>query len=788
MFLSMNWISDFVDLSGLDKLKLINQFSLSTAEVENDIYFKGSDLSGVVVAEIKSVENHPDSKKLHLLKVDAGESELTDVVCGAPNVRVGMKTAFAKVGAKIGEIEIAPRKLAGYLSNGMCCSEKEIGISDDNSGIMEITDDIPNGTDLKSVYAIDDIIFEVDNKSLTNRPDLWGHYGIAREFAALSGRPLKDIGGVDLSKYDSLPKVDMKIEDSLCQRYSCLQVENIKRTVSPVDMRIRLYYCGMRAINFLADLTNYLMLEMGQPMHAFDSRKVEKIRIKRFDTPFTFQTLDGVERNIDENTLMICNDNTPVAIAGIMGGLDSEIVDDTTTLTLESATFNAASVRKSTVRLAHRTDASMRYEKCLDPEMTVTAIARFVELLQKYDDGASVVSALTDDYAYHYDNVELKFDKAFVDKYTGIDISNDTIVKTLKSLGFGVELENDSFTVDVPSWRATKDVTMKADIIEEITRIYGYDNFDIHTAVAPLYPVRPSIEKTVEDKIKDLLVKRFSLHELHSYVWSYYDELKAIGLDADGVIKLDGATNPNIETIRRSIIPTQLCQVKSNTSFALRFGIFEIGRVVTGLDENNNCIEKKKLAITLFSKIAPVSVLFYKLRDILEIMSDDIKHKPLTFEAKQAEYPYQHPVNLNRVFCDGVEIGEIGIVYPTVQKKIDKKASIVYAEIDVEAFANIENASIQYIEPSRFPEMEIDLSFISKTFAPISIAIAEAKSPLVKNVYVTDIYEDENDGSKSITTRIVFAHPERTLTKEEVTEVIDKIIATLKDKGIELKK
>lgn len=788
MFLSMNWISDFVDLSGLDKLKLINQFSLSTAEVENDIYFKGSDLSGVVVAEIKSVENHPDSKKLHLLKVDAGESELTDVVCGAPNVRVGMKTAFAKVGAKIGEIEIAPRKLAGYLSNGMCCSEKEIGISDDNSGIMEITDDIPNGTDLKSVYAIDDIIFEVDNKSLTNRPDLWGHYGIAREFAALSGRPLKDIGGVDLSKYDSLPKVDMKIEDSLCQRYSCLQVENIKRTVSPVDMRIRLYYCGMRAINFLADLTNYLMLEMGQPMHAFDSRKVEKIRIKRFDTPFTFQTLDGVERNIDENTLMICNDNTPVAIAGIMGGLDSEIVDDTTTLTLESATFNAASVRKSTVRLAHRTDASMRYEKCLDPEMTVTAIARFVELLQKYDDGASVVSALTDDYAYHYDNVELKFDKAFVDKYTGIDISNDTIVKTLKSLGFGVELENDSFTVDVPSWRATKDVTMKADIIEEITRIYGYDNFDIHTAVAPLYPVRPSIEKTVEDKIKDLLVKRFSLHELHSYVWSYYDELKAIGLDADGVIKLDGATNPNIETIRRSIIPTQLCQVKSNTSFALRFGIFEIGRVVTGLDENNNCIEKKKLAITLFSKIAPVSVLFYKLRDILEIMSDDIKHKPLTFEAKQAEYPYQHPVNLNRVFCDGVEIGEIGIVYPTVQKKIDKKASIVYAEIDVDAFANIENASIQYIEPSRFPEMEIDLSFISKTFAPISIAIAEAKSPLVKNVYVTDIYEDENDGSKSITTRIVFAHPERTLTKEEVTEVTDKIIATLKEKGIELKK
>ena len=429
----MNWISDYVDLSGLDKLELINKFSLSTAEVENDIFFKGSDLSGIVVAEIKSVEDHPESKKLHLLKVDAGDGALTDVVCGAPNVRVGMKTAFAKVGAQIGDITITPRKLAGYTSNGMCCSEKEIGISDNNDGIMEITDNLENGTDLKSVYAIDDIIFEVDNKSLTNRPDLWGHYGIAREFAAIAGRELKSLDTLDLSQFDNLQKVDLKIEDPLCQRYSCIQVDNIKVHESPVNMRIRLYYCGMRSLNLLADLTNYLMLEMGQPMHAFDSRKVEKIRIKRFSEPFTFKTLDGVDRNIDENTLMICNDNTPVAIAGIMGGLDSEIVDDTTTLTLESATFDAASIRKSTVRLSHRTDASMRYEKCLDPEMTVPAIARFVKLLKDIDSESQVVSALTDEYAKKYDTVTLTFDKAFVNRYTGIEITNEQILKTLTS-------------------------------------------------------------------------------------------------------------------------------------------------------------------------------------------------------------------------------------------------------------------------------------------------------------------------------------------------------------------
>lgn len=785
MFLSMNWISDFVDLSGLDKLDLIHRFSLSTAEVENEIFFKGADISGIVVAEIKEVAEHPKSEKLHLLKVDIGEAELVDVVCGAPNVRVGMKTAFAKVGAKIGDIEIAPRPLAGFMSCGMCCSEKEIGISDDNSGIMDITDDAANGTDIKELYEIEDIVFEVDNKSLTNRPDLWGHYGIAREFAALAGRKLKPLDVVDLKKYDNLPRIDMKIEDPLCQRYSCLQVEDIHTTVSPVNMRIRLYYCGMRAINFLADLTNYLMLEMGQPMHAFDSRKVEKIRIKRFPEPFVFQTLDGIDRNIDENTLMICNGDTPVAIAGIMGGLDSEIVEDTTTLTLESATFNAASTRKSTVRLAHRTDASMRYEKCLDPEMTVPAIARFVKLLTDTDKDAKVVSSLTDEYAFKYPEVTLNFDKAFIDKYTGIDIPNETIISTLLSLGFGCENNGNKFTVTVPSWRATKDVTIKADIVEEITRIYGYDNFDIHTAETPLYPVRESVEKTVENKIKDMLVHRYSLHELHSYVWAYTDEYKALGIEVEDNIKLIDATNPNIETIRNSIVPTQLCQIKTNVNFAADFGVFEIGKVVEGLKADGMCDEHKKLCVTLFSKTKSLENLYVELSTMLSVMADNIKHKALTFTPAEATHSYEHPRNLNTIFCDGVALGEIGIVHPTISKKIDKKAAIVFTEIDVAAFAEIKDAGIHYEEPSRFPEIDVDLSFVTETFAPIGKAIENANCPLIKKVEVTDTYRDEN--GKSITVRLTFSHPEKTLTRDEVMEVANSIIADLASRDVALK-
>ena len=328
MFLSMNWISDFVDLSGLDKKALIHRFTLSTAEVE-DVYEKGADLSGVIVAEIVSVENHPTSKKLHLLKVNTGK-EVLDIVCGAPNVRVGLRVPLAVDGSVVSGHKITPATVGGFTSYGMCCSEAELGISADNSGLMEITDDIPLGTDLKSVYAIDDIVFEVDNKSLTNRPDLWGHYGIAREFATLTGRPLKAAPSVDLALYNGLAEVPVKVEDDFCFRYSAIRVENITAHMSPVNMRIRLFYCGSRAINLLADLTNYVMMELGQPMHAFDQRRVNSIVVRRFPETFNFKTLDGQDRKIDDTMLMICTgDETPVAVAGVMGGLESEIEDDT---------------------------------------------------------------------------------------------------------------------------------------------------------------------------------------------------------------------------------------------------------------------------------------------------------------------------------------------------------------------------------------------------------------------------------------------------------------------------
>ena len=789
MFLSMNWIGDFVDLSGLDKKALIKNFTLSTAEVE-DIIEKGNQLSGVVVAKILSVENHPDSKKLHLLKVDKGD-EVLDIVCGAPNVREGMKVALATVGGQIGEITIAPRKVGGYMSYGMCCSESELGISDDNSGLWEITDDIALGTDIKEVYDIDDIIFEVDNKSLTNRPDLWSHYGIAREFATITGRELKCPALVDTKQFDNLPPVlvDVKATE-LCYRYSAIKVENVTRKVSPVNMRIRLFYCGSRAINFLADLTNYVMMELGQPMHAFDNAKVDRIEVQTFPEGLKFTTLDGVERNIDENMLMITSGNEPVAIAGVMGGDASKIDDDTTSLLLESATFDGVSVRKTTTRLGLRTDASQRYEKMLDPELCHVATQRVLKLILDLDPEAKVISSFTDSYVKHYPTITLNFDKRYVDRYTGIDISTETIVKTLTSLGFGLTVDGDSFSAVVPSWRATKDVTIKADIIEEITRIYGYDNFDIFTAESPILPVRKETLKSEEDRMKDLLVKSYRLHEVHSYIWSDIKKNEELGITTPDNVRIINAQTPDHAILRRSMIPTLLSFAKENRGYADDFGIFEIGHTVDGKRENGECDEQNKLGVLLYSKTKSEEALFLRAADAVRELVCDILHKAPEFVSAECDYDFEHPVNSFDITVDGKKIGYISVPHPTVCENIDKKCAIAFFEIKTEAFAKTAVGALKYAEPSKFPAIEIDVTFATDpaglVFGQLKECAKNAAGELLSDMWLKDIYTAE-DGSYAVTFRFAFLSRERTLTKQELTPVVEAITGAYSALGIAVK-
>ena len=783
MFVSMNWIKEYVDFGNQDIVSLIKRFTLSTAEVE-DIYFKGKEVSGVIVAQIKSVEAHPNSKKLHLLKVDTG-SRICNVVCGAPNVAPGQKVAFAPEGSHVVGGEITKATIAGYESEGMCCGEDELGISDDHSGLMAIDVDCPLGTDIKSIYAIDDIIFEVDNKSLTNRPDLWGHYGIAREFAVLAGTKLKPLNLVE-PKYSGSNELEVNINrPDLAYRYTCCAFKNITRKVSPTNWRIRLYYCGMRAISLLVDLTNLIMLEVGQPTHAFDGTGIKSITV---DTPkenFKFKTLDEVERNIDTETLMIYTNDKPSAIAGIMGGLESEIEGTSDSTVLECAAFDGVSVRKSTVRLGHRTDASMRYEKMLDPELTMTACYRFWAMLKEVDNGAEVASKITDKYVKKYPQLTIDIDKAYIDRYTGIDISSETIYKTLTSLGFGLDKKGDSFHVTVPSWRATKDVSLKADLVEEVSRIYGYDNFAITSTHSLLKPVRDLVSRDEDNRVKDLLVKRFSMHEIHSYIWFEGKKLFDIGIEIEENPKLINSVTPENTVLRNSMIPTLLTCTYENKSYADKYGIFEIGRVVEGTDKDGLCNERRMLGAVLYSKKQDEKSVYFEAVEIIRQIASTIKHVEPSFEKAALTHKWQHPKNTSTIFVGGKKVGSLGTLHPFNVSKIDKNAAIVYFQIDMELFNEVPVQEVLFQDISRYPAIDYDISLVlpkNANFNEAKAKIAGLKIAELKSTNVFDVYELENE--TSVTVRFSFGAYDRTLSMDEVQADIKKIVAELEKCGI----
>ena len=799
MLISMNWISDFVDLTGLDKMALIRQFSLSTAEVENEIFHKGADLSGVVAAQIVSVENHPESHKLHLLKVDAGDGQLTDVVCGAPNVQLGMKTAFAKVGAQLGDITISPRKLAGYTSYGMCCSEKEIGISDDNSGIMVLPEDVPCGTDLKALYPIDDIIFEVDNKSLTNRPDLWGHYGMAREFSTLSGRPLKALPVADLAAYNNLPAIDMKIEDPLCQRYSCLRVENINRHVSPMAMRIRLNYCGMRDINFLADLTNYLMLEMGQPMHAFDSRKVEKIRIRRFPESFPFQTLDKVERTIDPNTLMICNGDKPVAIAGIMGGLDSEIVDDTTSLTLESATFDAASVRKSSVRLAHRTDASARYEKAIDPERCDQTFDLSMQLFRELYPEMQV-TGLADQYPVPLKKAEIDVALSWLERRLGKSLTPGDVKHKMELLGYQVTFDGDNMHVVVPTWRSTGDVSIKADIMEEVARMYGYENFEAAPITTSFDGAINQLDKDLERKIKEYLSFRCGMQEIFTYPWMDESYVNAILQDTAGILALSTPPSPSERLIRSSLLPNLCKAVVKNERYFDEFAIYETAQVFR--DENYTTpydpreklpSQRKHVAGAFVCGGKDVTTLFRKAKGVLEMMPRYTHMEGFTL--KQVEKPVwaDNVVWLN-VYLGEERIGDLALLSKKVSMECGiKNLNVMLFELDQDCLKPFRSRTNTFTHLAEYPMTDYDISLLldgEVKWADVAQTIGGVKNELLHGASFVDEYRGKQvpEGKKSLTARLTIGSREKTLTSAEIEDVANGVINKLvKRFGAELR-
>ncbi len=772
MLISCNKLKTHIKNSeSIDWLSIWDKFTIRTAEVEG-VTIKGDDLKDVVVAEIIECENHPKKEKYHILKVNNGK-EIVDILCGAPNVRVGLKTAIVNVGGMVSGITIEEKKIAGVMSQGMLCSEVELGIGDDHTGIIEFPDDAVVGMDIKDYLPVEDIIVEIDNKSLTNRPDLWGHYGIAREIAAITNHELLplEIEEVVNDKKD----LDIKILDKdLCSRYCGLKIENIENNKTPFDIKIFLYYTGMRSISLIVDLTNYLMLELGQPMHAFDSRVVKKIEVSKGKDNTLFTTLDNETRKIKNDNLMIKNNNEYFAIAGVMGGLDSEIKDDTNSIVLESATFDATSVRKTATSLGLRTEASARYEKSLDPNMTDIAIKRYLKLLKDQNKDLVVASNLTDIYPKVLVPSVIKLNKDTLDKYLGFNMKSEEVIDILESLSFKVKENKTFYSVTVPTFRATKDVTLEADLIEEIARIYGYERFKIEPLKLDL--TFKSLENSFEEvyKLKRLLASKWNLHEVHSYLWYKTNFLNKCNISKENTTLL-GKKDDNI--LRDDLNLSLLEIVLENAKYYNDFGIFEVGTIINK-DEN-----RQMMSILLTDSIDNIEKSYMNAKKIVATLFKTLKNINIEFKSAKAKDYY------NKEYCLDIIVKNNGIgqIKLFKNKIVPKKKIVIAIELNVDAYLKLDKEITTYTEISKYQNVNLDYSIIlnnNEKYIKLEKLLKAFKNDLIKDFKLIDTYKHEKETTYTI--RFALISFDKTLDQNDLQTFKDEFIKYIKANGLNI--
>lgn len=789
MKISLNWIKDYVNLDDISADEIVKRFNLSTAEIE-DVEFKGKNTFGVVFGKIVEIKDHPTNNHWHILKVDVG-SKILQIVCGAPNVRLNMLTCVATDGGCVNGYKISVAKRGEIVSEGMCCSAAELGLGTDDDGIMDLNGDYPIGEDIKKVWPVDDIILEIDNKTLTNRPDLWGHYGMAREFSVIFNRPLKNINLEDLTKYNKLPKISISNNCSNCYRYSAVSVDNIMVKTSPDDIKIRLNYCGMRDINLLADLTNYVMMDVGLPMHAFDNKIVKSINILESKEGEKMLTLEGEEHSLPSQSIVICDQNNePVAIAGIKGGLKSGITDSTTSVLFEAAVFNSVRIRKTSRAIGLVTDSSIRYEKSLDPEKTELALARMIYLLKCIDPNSVVTSAFSDVYSYHYPKVTINVNPNFINSVIGEDVGVDKIVQILTGLGFGITKKQEGLVVEVPSFRATKDVNIKEDLVEEVARIYGYDNIIPKPLMFEASPVALKREVNLEWETKKYLAEKYNATEVHSYIWNFKDFNEKHKIEHPSFVKLLDSSCSGQDGIRSELAPTMLKFFEENRNSLSDIKIFEIGRVVTGLDKDNLAKEEKHLSMLMASQTQSAEQLFFEAKKIILDICKTVVGLDVNLKKGEVK-SYYHPVNSAIIASRLGEYGQMGVLHPVVNKSIDKRFNVVILELD---FTKLAGEPVYYKKPkalSKYQQIDMDFNFLvplKYSYGDFESIISKYRSKISNGFSLIDIYEDNSlKDNKSMTIRFSLGSYDHTLSGEEIEKFRSDLISHASRNGIVLR-
>ena len=800
MFISLNLLEEFIPLRKKYKAHdLALDLTMHTVEIEGyqDLADK---YQQVVVGEALEVKKHPQADRLKIAIVDVGTEKLS-IVCGAPNLETGQKVAVALVGATLPiGLTITEAEIRGEHSQGMICAEDELGLGDNHDGIMVLDKKAKTGQSLAKHLGLDDIIMEIDNKSLSNRPDLWGHYGIAREIAAFTGIKLKYYDKVFKSKIkikEDKDNLNIKIEDDkLCPYYSVVKVKNIKVSESPLWLKNRLLAAGLKPINNLVDISNYVMIELGQPLHIFDANGIDKILVRKAKEAEKIELLDKTEKELSSNNLLITDGKMPLAIAGIMGGLVSAVKDDTKEIIIESANFEAVNIRKSSLGLGLRTDASSRYEKSLDVNLCPLALKRALDLIIQIIPDIEIDSQITasDDIKDETKLIDLNLPWLY--KRIGKEIDREKVIKILVSLGFEIKNdEGDDLQIKVPSYRATKDVSIAEDLLEEVSRMIGYDNLEPASPSSILEVPIISYDHKVVEKIKDILAKDVNLSEVHNYSFVGTKQLNKLGISYDNYLSLANPLTEHHTLLRQNLIVNILENIKTNQAKFKDIEIFELGEVylnVPGKLQQRNLQQsylphqEKRLAICLASDKEQIQ----RIKDILQTFVNKLlnNNKEISFQAFEFVPAWANKQKSALVKYESEDIGYIYTLNKKIAKEIGIKKHTVVSELNVKVIKDLlkKQADKKYINLPKFPALERDLAFLVDKKVPYEDLKNDIFSfhKWIENVELFDVYQGENidDTSKSLAFHVKYRLQERTLEAKEVDKMQVDLIQYLQDK------
>ncbi|MCT8977291.1 phenylalanine--tRNA ligase subunit beta [Clostridium sp. CX1] len=786
MKVPVKWLKDYVNID-ISPKELGDRLTLSGSKVE-EVVTTGDEIENVVTAKLVKIEQHPDADKLSVCFADIGEAEPIQIVTGATNMKEGDVVPAALHGSTIHKgVKIKKGKLRGVVSNGMFCSEEELGIAGDEPvhGLMILPSDTPVGKDIKEVLDMTSSVIDLEITS--NRPDCLSIIGMARETAATLNTTYKmpPLDYKALCKDNIQEQLKVEVRDNLCRRYMARGVKNIKIQPSPGWMQDRLLEAGVRPINNIVDITNFVMIELGQPMHAFDVREIttKTIVVERAKEGEKFTTLDGEERTLNSDVLNIKNGETTIGLAGIMGGLDSEVKEDTTEIIFESANFDGTNIRVSSQRLGLRTEASSKFEKDLDPNLAEIAIDRACHLVEELGAG-EVMEGTIDIYPEKLQSHTVEVDSNWVNRFLGTEISKEDMKDYLNRLDLVTEIKDDILVIEVPTFRA--DVNIKEDVAEEIARIYGYNNVPTTLEKSASTRGGKNRKQRLDDKVIEALIGS-GLNQSISYSFVSRKVFDRILLPEDNSLRnavvIRNPLGEDYSIMRTTTIPSMMESLARNYSRNNEYArLFEMGKVYIPNEDSNKLPEERNLAtIGLYGDVD-----YFNIKGVVENMLEALGIEKFSFK-RESENPSFHPGKTAALYIKKDLVGILGEIHPDVAENygIDERCYIAGLNLDV-LYSNA-NLDKKYKALPKYPAVTRDMAILvddNVLVQEIEDIMWKQGGNIVESIKLFDVYKGEQvpQGKKSIAYALVYRVENRTLTDADVNKVHDKILRTLENR------